>query len=114
MYFPFELNLPASWSDVAVIYTDISHTNYGSRTPVIYAALGTSSGYVNNAVYWTEPTQWTLNNTNTMAWWVGDPGGSPFSNPAVLPPTGVDSRTGGFDRGQFAIPGTQSAIAANG
>ena len=42
----------ATWSDVALIYTDVSNTNNGSRSPVLYAALGTSSGSASNGVYW--------------------------------------------------------------
>ena len=104
-YFP---QAQVTWTDVALIYTDISNTNNGSQSPVLYAALGTASGTnsatfirtdTNNGVYWTEnPTS-----TSTI-WYVGDPGGSPFSDPATAP-TSVDARSSGeFPIGQFGIP----------
>src|SRR5262249_34064233 len=95
----------ATWSDIALIFTDISNTNNGSRSPVLYAALGTSSGdgthSLANGVYWTESPR-----SNNVIWYAGDPGGSPFSNPAVQPAAGtVDSRNGGFPVvGAFPIP----------
>lgn len=104
MYFP---STNATWSDVALIYTDISNTNNGSRSPVLYAALGTSTGDINNAVFFTGVigTGNPLTGT-TPIWYVGDPSGSPFDNPAETPDPGppptVDQRGGGFPRGQFA------------
>ena len=93
----------ATWTDVALIYTDTSNNpNNGNvrGAPVLYAALGTTAGteLVNNAVFWTgSPT------SAAPVWYVGDPGGSPFGNPPMAPTTS-DSRPAGFPRGQFAIP----------
>src|SRR5262249_38418127 len=53
IYFP---QTNATWSDVALIYTDTNNTpngGIGPFHPVIYAALGTGAGSVNNGVYWT-------------------------------------------------------------
>ena len=101
----------ATWTDLTLIYTDITNLGLPSPfwQPVLYAALGTTpadvdpaTGYngedINNAVFWSEsPT------ANSPIWYVGDPGGSPFSTPAV-DPTGVDSRSGGFPRGATGNP----------
>ena len=105
-YFP---QAAVTWSDIALIYTDTSNSNPPGPPvdPVLYAALGTASGAssaflrtdTNNGVYWTE------NPLSTQTtWYVGDPGGSPFSSPAKQP-TGVDNRSSGeFPIGQFGIP----------
>ena len=101
MEFP---QINAKWSDVALVYTDISNNpNNGSvrGAPVIYAALGTTAGTggINNAVFWTR------NPTSTAPiWYVGDPAGSPYSNPPVAPTTSDARNANGFPKGQFAVP----------
>src|SRR5262249_19843040 len=102
----------ATWSDVALVHTDISNTNNGSQSPVIYAALGTASRptptLVNNRVYWCENPY-----SNAPIWYVGDPqNNTVFNNPAVQP-TAVDQRLGGFPIGQFPNQ-SQGAFALNG
>ena len=56
---------------------------------------------VNNAVYWTQ-----LMETDSPIWYVGDPGGSPYTGPPNGPaaPEDPDARPAGFPRGQFSIP----------
>ncbi|MFO0880161.1 MAG: Ig-like domain repeat protein [Gemmataceae bacterium] len=95
----------ATWSDVVLIYTDTNNTPtnlpVGPARPVLYAALGTSSGSINNGVFWSK----TVTSENPQ-WYLGDPGGSPFQSPAVEPGgTVVDARSGSeFPMGQFAVP----------
>ncbi len=118
----------ATWSDIALIYTDRNNTpngGVGPAGPVLYAALGTADGGAltpnpNNGIFWTKNPN--VANVNSVIWYVGDPGGSPFSSPAVDPePNSVDQRSSsGTPLGQFLIPvqpsGTppQPAIALNG
>ena len=111
----------ATWSDIALIYTDISNTGAPPVEPVIYAALGTNGNYapgsfdpynhmLDNGVFWCEDPS-----ADTPIWYVGDPGGSPFSDPAVAP-TGVDARNSSeFPVGVFPVPyiQNQSPIPAN-
>ena len=109
----------ATWTDLVLIYTDTSN---GPGTPipgspVLYAALGTTPGTgtnlggtfgsinnpaINNAVFWTKTST-----TNAPTWYVGDPGGSPFTPPPNGPtdPTTPDARSANaFPRGTFAVP----------
>mgnify|MGYP005837221185 CR=1 FL=1 len=97
------------WSDIALVYAD--RLNGGNQwIPILYAALGTPRGDVNNAVFWTQNPM-----SDTPRWFVGDPGGSPFNNydPTASPPQprlpdGSNSndqpdqgRNTGFPRGIF-------------
>lgn len=65
---------------------------------------------LDNGVFWCEDPS-----ADTPIWYVGDPGGSPFSDPAVAP-TGVDARNSSeFPVGVFPVPyiQNQSPIPAN-
>ena len=118
----------AQWTDLSLVYVDTGNAQNFipiPGAPVLYAALGTTPGdannlvpssYVvppglpvnsepiNNAVFWSQSMD--LANGNAVTWYVGDPGGSPYTEfmPGPSPPTAPDARPQGFPRGQFAQP----------
>jgi autotransporter-associated beta strand protein len=115
----YRLQFPQSgalWTDLALIYTDTTNNPDNGQVrpgaPVLYAALGTPAGSglfglglgpllnpaINNAVYWSQSME-----SDSPIWYVGDPGGSPYSDPPEAPED-PDARPDGFPRGQLGIP----------
>ena len=96
----------ATWTDLALIYTDTSNNpNNGAvqpGCPVLYAALGTTAGteLINNAVYWTEFSD--IDRADLVR---RRPGRlAPSATRRCSRPRPTPATPTGFPKGQFAIP----------
>jgi autotransporter-associated beta strand protein len=80
-----ELNSPATWSDLSLVYLDATFPATGTApspgddpgdgilTPVLFAALGTAAGSANNAVFRTEQPELAPESNFPTIWNVGAP-----------------------------------------